>query len=36
MPPVTIPVYKPLKGKGNPVKRLAQGHNKRTCRLSPH
>jgi len=23
---------KPLKGRGNPVKCLAQGHDKRTCR----
>jgi len=26
-----LPVY-PLKGKDNPVKCLAQGHNKQTCR----
>jgi len=30
-----LPV-KPLKGRGNPVKCLGQGHKKRTCRLALH
>jgi len=28
-----LPVYKPLKGRGNPVKCLAQGYNMRTCQI---
>jgi len=29
-----LPPVKPFKGRGNPVKCFAQGHNKRSCRLN--